>query len=80
MPDQERIIPNDEQFAHPGGVLMSTKQLAKVLGLSPQTLEKWRVTGGGPVFQKIGRAVRYDWGDVEVWMAGRRVKSTAGGS
>ena len=40
--------------------LICTKAAAKLLGLSPQTLEKWRSQGRGPVFVRIGsKAIRY---------------------
>jgi len=50
---------------------------AKVLGLAVATLQKYRVTGGGPAFMKLGRAVRYDPRDLEEWKAQRRVRSTS---
>jgi hypothetical protein len=34
-------------------------QAALFLGLSPRTLQAWRVRGGGPPYLKIGRVVRY---------------------
>ena len=35
--------------------LLTTEQAAKRLGLSPRTLERYRVSGEGPEFLKIGR-------------------------
>ncbi len=34
-------------------------QAAEFLGVSVRTLQAWRVRGGGPVYVKLGRAVRY---------------------
>jgi hypothetical protein len=52
----------------PGGYspdqFLCTKQTARGMGISHRTLEDWRLKGGGPTFRKIGRAVRYLWGDV----------------
>ena len=40
--------------------LFNTKQAAALLGLSHQTLEKWRSLGIGPSYLKLGnKAVRY---------------------
>ena len=39
--------------------MRKTTEAAQWLGLSPATLEAWRVRGGGPEFVKLGRAVRY---------------------
>jgi predicted site-specific integrase-resolvase len=40
-------------------MMLTTKQAADRLGLKPGTLEAWRVRGGGPVYVKFGKAVRY---------------------
>jgi len=42
------------------------------LSLSPATLKKYRVAGGGPPFLKLGRAVRYDVADLRVWVNARQ--------
>lgn len=52
--------------------------LARVLGMSPGTLRNLRSQGGGPVFTKIGRSVRYRWSDVASWLDQRRTASTCG--
>ena len=35
--------------------LLTTEEAAKYLRLSPRTLERYRVTGEGPRFLKVGR-------------------------
>lgn len=45
--------------------LIKDVQVAARLGLNVGTLRKWRMTGQGPVFLKIGGAVRYDPCDVD---------------
>lgn len=40
--------------------LLDTETAARRLGISSSTLTKWRLTGEGPAFVKIGRhSVRY---------------------
>ncbi|MDP2259954.1 MAG: helix-turn-helix domain-containing protein [Caulobacter sp.] len=40
--------------------LLTTRDAAEFLGVSPRTLEDWRLRGGGPLFCKVGaRLVRY---------------------
>ena len=39
--------------------ILRTDEAATYLGVSPQTLAKWRLTGDGPVYIKLGRRVRY---------------------
>jgi hypothetical protein len=49
-------------------LLLDTSKAALLLGLSPRTLEKFRITGGGPVYRKLGRRVLYDPDDLRVWV------------
>ena len=56
---------------------LSTPQAAAILGLSRRTLERYRVTGEGPVFAKIGRRVCYTRMDIDDWVARRRKRSTS---
>jgi excisionase family DNA binding protein len=57
--------------------LLTTGEAAKRLGLSPRTLETLRVRGGGPVFVKMGKAVRYEAWAIEAWIDARRTASTS---
>ena len=45
--------------------LLSTKEAAEKLGLSPGTLEVWRCHGKGGRYIKIGRRVGYDLKDLD---------------
>jgi hypothetical protein len=57
---------------------LDTKEAAKHVRLSTATLERLRVTGGGPTFIKpIPTRVVYDVVDLDVWMRGRRRNSTS---
>jgi len=49
---------------------LTTKEVASLLRIAPQTLEKARSTGLGPQipFVKVGRAVRYGCEDVRAWV------------
>ena len=40
-------------------IYLSTKQAAEYLGVKPSTLNGWLFSGGGPVYVKMGRSVRY---------------------
>ena len=54
-----------------------TSDAARILGLSKKTLEKLRVTGGGPRYYKLGRAVRYVERDLRSWAdAGARTSTS----
>ena len=56
---------------------LSTPAAAALLGLSPRTLDRYRVNGEGPQFHKFGRRVRYARADLLAWAAGRRRSSTS---
>lgn len=60
--------------------LIDTKSAAPLIGITPSTLENWRVRGEGPPFHKMpGRTgkVLYDPEDIAVWREKRRFLSTA---
>jgi hypothetical protein len=57
--------------------LLSQGQAATLLGLSPRTLERYRCTGFGPVYRKLGRRVLYRPSDLEVWIERRLRSSTS---
>ena len=57
--------------------LLRAEQAAELLTVAPATLEKWRRIGGGPVFVKLGRAVRYRAGELRSFVTARATKSTA---
>ncbi|KDC32839.1 DNA-binding helix-turn-helix protein [Bordetella bronchiseptica F4563] len=46
---------------------LTNSEAAAYLRLSPRTLEKLRVLGGGPRFRKFGRRVLYGLSDLEAW-------------
>jgi len=57
--------------------LLRTTEAAEYVGLAPVTLERMRLTGEGPSFAKLGRAVRYRLQDLDNWVASRLVRSTS---
>lgn len=46
---------------------LRTPDAAKLLGLSPRTLEKHRCYGTGPVYRRLGGRVVYALDDLEAW-------------
>lgn len=49
--------------------LLTEKEVASALGVSPRTLQHWRLAGDGPAFAKVGRAVRYPPDSVRAFIA-----------
>ncbi|MHA6859076.1 helix-turn-helix domain-containing protein [Ralstonia pseudosolanacearum] len=62
-PQPQRYLTNDEA--------------AEYLRLSPRTLEKQRVIGGGPKFRKFGRRVMYAVADLDAWADQRSFGATS---
>lgn len=54
-----------------------TPEAAAYVGLSKPTLERFRITGEGPDFVKLGGAVRYRKDDLDRWLERRLVSSTS---
>ena len=58
--------------------ILRTAGAAGYVGLSPSTLEKKRLSGGGPAFIRLGgRAVGYDVRDLDAWLDGCRESGAA---
>ena len=64
-------VQGGNSYRYKGGCL-DTRAAAARAGLKPGTLASYRVRGGGPVFLRVGGAVRYALDDLEAWIAGRR--------
>lgn len=70
--EQLRLIQTCPNDAH-----LTTQQAAWFLGLSPKTLQNWRVQGIGPTFKQFRRTVRYLYADLKQWAAKHDRSSTA---
>lgn len=63
---------------HDSRDLLTTREAAKLINLSPRSLEGYRLRGGGPPFYRVGpRCVRYDVGDLLAWAKHERLFSTS---
>lgn len=56
---------------------MRTEAAAAYAGLGKSTLEKLRMTGGGPAYASLGRVVIYEDVDLDEWIAERKRRSTS---
>jgi predicted DNA-binding transcriptional regulator AlpA len=57
--------------------LLKPEETARFLVMSESWLAKARMKGDGPLFQKLGRAVRYRKRDLVAWLATRVKTSTS---
>jgi predicted DNA-binding transcriptional regulator AlpA len=63
----------------PNGPWFRTPEAALYVGLSASTLEKFRLTGEGPIYYKAGRKIiLYRREDLDEWLNQRRCRSTSG--
>jgi predicted DNA-binding transcriptional regulator AlpA len=58
--------------------VLRTPQAAEYVGLSSSTLEKFRLSGQGPIYHKSGpKIVVYYPDDLDRWLHARRRRSTS---
>ncbi len=58
--------------------LLTETEAARVLRLAVTTLRRWRYSGRGPVWHKIGHLVRYDAAELREYIAHNTRRSTRG--
>lgn len=56
---------------------LTTDEVGAILRVTAIYLRQMRLTGRGPSYVKVGKLVRYRRGDVDAWIASRRVTSTS---
>lgn len=57
--------------------LLSPKIAAQFLTMTENRLAKYRHTGGGPTFIRLGRRIFYRESDIEAWIEKNRFSSTS---
>ena len=51
--------------------LMTSDDVAELLGVTDRTLKRWRANGDGPPHMLFGRTIRYHPARVQAWMLAR---------
>lgn len=67
----------DQLVAHQFETLLTPIQAAAILQVKPNTIAKWRVTGEGPAFIHVGRAVRYSAREIARFIERQTRRSTS---
>ena len=57
--------------------LLTERDVAEILAIEPTTLRRWRWSGIGPRFRKIGAAVRYHPADIDAFVDAATRASTS---
>ena len=55
---------------------LTVQKAAEYVGLSQHTLNQMRSGGRGPRFLKLGRSIRYDTRDLDIWLDRNKRRST----
>ena len=73
-PETDATSPGQQRLGGPrdGRAYLDTREAADRLGLSPRTLDRYRVTGAGPAFHCFGSRVLYRREDLEAWAVCKR--------
>lgn len=50
---------------------VNERELSQYAGLSPRTLQSWRMRRQGPPWVRFGRSCRYDLQQFDLWAAGQ---------
>ncbi|MHB8368812.1 MAG: helix-turn-helix domain-containing protein [Leptospirales bacterium] len=58
--------------------LLTNGEAAEYLGMSPDTLPRWRWAGIGPAYLKVGRSIKYRRADLEAFLNESRVNPRNG--
>lgn len=56
---------------------LNESQACQYLGLSIHTLRQWRHLSKGPVYMKVGRAVRYRQADLDAYLEQASIRPQA---
>jgi excisionase family DNA binding protein len=56
---------------------LTVQKAAEYVGLSQHTLNQMRSGGRGPRFLKLGRSIRYDTKDLDIWLERNKRRSTS---
>lgn len=70
-------VPAASISPYPVSSLINEHHAAQILGLKVSTLRRWRWSGDGPPFVKVGAAVRYDPRELDAFIAAGRRTSTS---
>ena len=51
--------------------LMDVTKAGQLIGVTPRTLQTWRLDKAGPLYVRVGHHIRYRRGDILDWLKSR---------
>lgn len=58
-------------------IMLTEEDLSEYFGVKKDTVRKWRITGNGPIYLKVGGRVMYPRKAVQDYVANRMFRSTS---
>jgi hypothetical protein len=65
--------------AESNALVYTPEQAAPLIVSTPGTMARWRRTGKGPRFIRVGKKIAYRRSDLEAWLDGQTYSNTAQG-
>ncbi len=56
--------------------MLTPKQVAEMLGITPRTLDNWRAEKKGPPYYKVEGFIRYNEEEIMKWLESRKQLAT----
>lgn len=70
LEEQIKINIDDiNEAGHKKKLMICSSDLAKLLGVSPSTIEKWRREAIGPGYKIVGGRIMYPKREIAIWMS-----------
>lgn len=69
--------PSNGSESAPTQMYFATRGAAAYVDMTPKQLEHLRCRGGGPVFYRVGKLVRYSRAALDAWMTAHPYRSTS---
>jgi hypothetical protein len=65
------------QNTHDAAEYLPESALCEQYPFSPRTVQRWRATGDGPPYIRVGRRILYRRSDVEEWLSSQTFRHRA---
>ena len=56
--------------------IVTSNEFADSIDHSPRTVQRWRTTGEGPAYIKLGKRVFYQRSVIQAWLRGKTIANT----
>ncbi|TLS71400.1 helix-turn-helix domain-containing protein [Aliarcobacter thereius] len=71
----EKNLKQIDELGFSKNIILNTKQVARILGVSPSSIENYRRAGIGIDYIKIGERIMYSKRDVAEFLATKKIRT-----